>query len=95
MKDIKIIFTIIMVLTVSACQKVVFKFTDETAEPVLETRSHFFAGGVFQEKEVNVSELCKNKKLIRLEDYSSFLDGVFSGITSGLYFPRTVKVYCR
>ena len=76
--------------------KIQHKFQSEsTIEPKEKLNANFFFFGIFQEKTIKVYEVCKDKKLIMIEDYKSRLfDSMLTFITLGIYTPTTIKIYC-
>lgn len=65
------------------------------SSPDREKSQAFFISGIGQEKEMNASEICGGSdKVHKVQSKLTFLDGLLSSITWGIYTPRTAKVYC-
>ncbi len=72
------------------------KNTSDNAEPQYDKMQTFFVSGIGQEKEVNASEICGGAhKVAKVETKLSLLNGVLGSVTSGIYTPRQMKVYCK
>jgi hypothetical protein len=55
--------------------------------------SHSFVNGLVPPAEMNVKEQCP-RGVAKVETKQSFVNGVVSGLTNGLYTPISVKVTC-
>jgi hypothetical protein len=66
-----------------------------SAAPVVVEKpfSHSFVDGLVPPAEVNVKDQCK-QGVRKVETSQSFVNGLVSGITNGLYTPMSVKVTC-
>jgi len=61
-----------------------------------ERMQNFFVAGVGQENELDAAKICHGtENIIKVESKLSFLDGFLGVLTSGIYTPRTAKVYCK
>ena len=56
--------------------------------------THFFIFGLVGEARVDVREFCNGGEAATVETGMSFLNGLGSGLTFGLWAPRTVTVTC-
>lgn len=63
--------------------------------PTYQGTSHFVFWGIGQTKEINPREVCGARGFASVETSYSFLDGLLTGITYGIYSPRTYAVYCK
>lgn len=64
-------------------------------QPTVEVSQPFFINGIGQQQELNAAEVCGGPNLVAsIETEQSFLDGLFSALTGGIYTPRTARVYC-
>lgn len=82
---------------VTSCATQHFNLVGEKTRtvPSYEGKHHFIFWGLGQEKMVNPSEACKkNQKIEAVDTHLTFLDGLLSGITWGIYYPRSYAVYC-
>lgn len=63
--------------------------------PTFEGKHHFIFWGLGQEKIVAPDEACKkNQKIEAVDTHLTFWDGFLSGISWGIYYPRSYAVYC-
>lgn len=93
-----IILFIILILSLNSCSfsKIQYNFENQSSdEPTEKLSANFFVYGLFQEKTIKVHEICKDKTLIRIENYYSFVDIILQSITSAVYTPLTIKLYCN
>jgi hypothetical protein len=54
----------------------------------------FFFWGLAGEKHIDVREICDKRQVEQLQTQRSFVDGVLTVITLGIYSPRTARVWC-
>lgn len=56
---------------------------------------HFFVSGVAQGKAINPAEICGNiTNVAKVESQTTFINGLLSLITFGIYSPREARIYC-
>jgi hypothetical protein len=94
----KSLILLTLILLSSCSHQMVYLEGDLTAEPTMERTDHFFLGGVGQEKVVNATKVCKEngkRSLTRVESRQTFGNAILSVLSFGIYFPRTIRVYCR
>jgi hypothetical protein len=61
-----------------------------------DTMQAFFVNGIGQEQEINAAQICGGAdKIAKVQVQQTFLDGLLTGITFGLYTPRDARVFCR
>jgi hypothetical protein len=89
----------ILLLTVfaSGCSTQRFVISGKNNRPTTktETTQHFVVYGINQTKEMSAAEICGGAdKVVRVETHTSFLNGLLSGLTWGIYAPRQATVYC-
>jgi hypothetical protein len=61
-----------------------------------DTMQTFFLNGIGQEQEINAAQVCGGAdKIAKVQVQQTFLDGLLTGITFGLYSPRDARVFCR
>ena len=83
-------------LLATGCTYQKFNLDDSrTATPTYEGTNHFFFWGLGATKEVNPKEVCGAKGVSAVETSYGFIDGLATGITYGIYSPRTYAVYCK
>lgn len=64
------------------------------AEPSYESSKPFFLGGLVGEAHVDVDQICGSNVPKQLQAQHTFVDSLLTGLTLGIYAPRTVKVWC-
>lgn len=58
--------------------------------------SHFFFWGIGQESNLNAGEMCKEDGGVAfVETKLTFAQGLISGLSYGIYSPRTNNIYCN
>lgn len=91
-------FSLMVIMTLGLCSCAVQKFelaNDQTTSiPSYEGTSHFVFWGLGQVKELYPAEVCGTSTVTSVETKYSFLNGLLSGITYGIYSPRDYAVYC-
>ena len=56
----------------------------------------FFINGLGQEQVTNADRICGGgDKVVKIQAKQTFVDGLLSYLTGGIFTPRTVKVYCK
>ncbi|MDB5105750.1 MAG: Bor family protein [Fibrobacteres bacterium] len=63
--------------------------------PTYEESKSYFWWGLSGEHEINVVEVCKGKEVEQIQSQYTFLDGVKTFFTLGIYAPKTAKVWCK
>ncbi len=97
----KKLYLILMIICLSSCSTYTHKPSQqEQTKPkysvYIETNHSFFWG--LQEKEFsNTKRKCEdnNKKIVKIESKSSFLNYVIRLYTLGIYWPRTLEIECK
>lgn len=97
-KIIVTIFAACMVLMMQSCYQSTVVVGDMTAdEPSLCVHTirnaHFLDGLINPENDFQVQEYVKGREAYKVKHYRSFLDGLLSSVTCGVYTPSTVKIY--
>lgn len=92
----KLVNIFIMVLLVSGCARQQFSINKGMiTEPGQTVTHHFFVSGIGQSKAIDASEVCGgSEKIVRTEVQQTFVNGLLSFITFGIYTPREARVYC-
>lgn len=92
----KIFTCMITALLLSACSTQRFNLDGNHATiPTYEGTSHFIFWGLGQEKEYNPSEICGANDVSAIDTHVSFVDGLLSAITWGIYAPESYAIYCK
>ena len=66
-----------------------------STEPTYEQRKSFFFAGLVGEQRVDVVEVCNGRPVEQMQSQQTFVDGLLTGLTLGIYAPHTVKVWCQ
>lgn len=84
------------VFMLSACSVVSFDLSDSKPSviPHASGRNDFFLGGIGQEQILPTTEICR-KGVSTVKVKYTFMDGVLSVITAGIYTPNTYEIYCN
>jgi hypothetical protein len=94
---LKKITAIICLITMASCAKVTIQ-PQNTFSPVsnanYEESIDFYLWGLIGEKRIEISKICKNGAL-QMQSQQTFIDGLSSAITLGIYAPHTAKVWCK
>lgn len=85
-------------LLASACSTVTVNprgAQKRSSSPTYSERHHYGFWGLTGEKWIDVKDVCDGAKPVQMQAQTSFLDGLFGGITIGLYAPRHARVWCE
>ena len=92
-------FVLFSLLFVVSCQTVTINPQGGTVKysslPDYKKSHHFFLFGLIGERNVNTAQICKGRRVKQMQTQQTFLNGLLSGLTLGIYTPRTSKVWCR
>ncbi len=92
----KKVFVLLVVLFLSACSYQRFNFTGKQPKTFpYETKSNFFVGGIGQTDYIDLKDICGSYDVEAIETSYSFTDGLLNLLTSGIWAPRTYKVWCK
>ena len=96
MKQKIMIFTLLCAIFLANCAtQRIHTTSDQSAKiPSFEGTSHFFLYGIGQTKEYSAKQICHNRVVATVETYYSFVNGLLSGLTSGIYTPMSYTIYC-
>ena len=89
----KLAATLAVLLLSSACQSMRFEVADGPVGKVVHDRKAFFLGGLAPTRNVDVSKFCP-AGAVAVSEETTFLDGLFSGLTLGIYSPRSSTYHC-
>ena len=81
----------------TACSTQVYELNPTNAtEPNYEKSQHFFVGGLGQQQELDATSVCHGaNNVAKVETKQTFVNGLLSAISYGIYSPREIKVYCK
>ena len=88
--------SVVLILVTAAC----YEHTVEVgagaphAPVVYDHWEHFWLGGLIGHTKVAVEEMCPSGDAT-IEAKQTFLNGLVTGLTGGIYSPTTLKVRCR
>jgi hypothetical protein len=93
----KTLAVVATVLTLAGCCTQNFPLNQERMPtvPTYEGTNHFIFWGLGQEKTVNPKDVCGKKKITAVNTHYSFVQGLLTAITYGIYSPRGYSVYCE
>ncbi|GAA3939872.1 Bor family protein [Litoribacillus peritrichatus] len=69
-----------------------FKYS---SEPTYQDSRHFFFWGLVGQTRVDVKQICQQKRVVQMQSQATFVDGLLTLITLGIYAPHSVKVWCE
>lgn len=84
-----------LAITASACSTVTIQPKAKStiiSDPHYQESKSFYLFGTIGERRVNVAEVCGNKEPLQMQSQQTFLNGVATLFTLGIYSPHTVKV---
>ncbi|PSW32333.1 lipoprotein bor [Photobacterium phosphoreum] len=93
-----ILATVIAATVMSGCARQTFIMSPvsptKTAE--LNRSQPFFVSGIGQRKTVDAAKLCGGAdKVAKVEVQETFVNGLLSVVTFGIYTPRQARVFCK
>jgi len=93
---VKKVFLALLITIVSGCSTQTFYINNERGVvPDKEVRQTFFISGIGQQQDMDPAKICGGvDKIAKVESELTFIDGLLSGLTFGIYTPRTARVYC-
>ena len=96
MKNFKIYLLVFLVCLGCSRQRILSSGNFGKNEPNYEHSQDFWIYGIGQTQDLNAVEICKGKGGVeKTETIQTFVNGLLGFITFGIYYPRTVRVYCR
>ncbi len=95
----KFIFPWLVVAVLSGCANTRFNVNGEIGVdevPRYEDRQTYFISGLGQKQTVDAVKICGSPDKVKaVAKEHTFLDGVLSAFTFGIYTPETARVYCK
>jgi len=89
----------VLALHLSACASVSITESQLTevrsSIPTYEESFNFYLWGLIGEHHINVQEICRDKRAIRMQSRFTSSDVLYGVLTAGLYLPRTALVWCE
>ncbi len=95
MKKLALVCACALALSGCCSQKFTIQGTTVPTVPTYQGTSHFIFWGLGQSLTVDPKEICGGKGVKSVETHMTFLDGVASSLTWGIYSPRSYSVYCN
>ncbi len=93
----KVILPLAVVALMSGCAAQTFNINGANGEvPTVQKSQTFFISGLGQEKVIDAAKVCGGvDKVVKVEAQHTFVNGLASLFTLGIYTPRAAKVYCK
>ncbi|KZN48400.1 Bor family protein [Pseudoalteromonas luteoviolacea] len=93
----KVMGAIFAASLLSGCAAQTFNVNGSTStKPTVQETQTFFISGLGQEQVIDAAAVCNGaENVIKVEAQHTFLNGLASMISFGLYTPRDAKVYCK
>ena len=89
----KIVFLLLILLTFSSCYVHKNIIGDGAQKDIVETaKQHNFIYGLVSGKTPDTQEMARGEDNYEVKTVHSFVDGLISALTGGLYNPTTVEV---
>ena len=82
-------------LLITGCAQQTFTVQNKLAAvaPKETITHHFFVSGIGQKKTVDAAKICGAKDVVK-QKQQTFVNGLLSFITLGIYTPLEARVYC-
>lgn len=92
----KFIIALVVSVALSGCATQTFTLNGSGGDvPDQEMMQPFFIGGLGQVQEMDAAKICGGAdKVAKVETHLTFIDGLLGGLSTGLFTPRTARVYC-
>lgn len=93
----KLILMLYLVLFLQGCATQQFPINENKVPtiPTYEGITHFVFWGIGQTRQINPQEVCGKKEVAAVETNTSFVHGLISMFTYGIYSPRNYAIYCK
>lgn len=84
-----------LVAVLSACSTQTALINSGNGTLAKQEMQSFFVAGLGQTQSMNAAEVCGGvAKVVKVERTTSFLNGLLSFLSGGIYAPQDAKVYC-
>jgi len=91
-----LLIALALMFALSACATQTFKVSGSPrGMPKMEESQSFFVWGIGQEKVTRAKRVCGRRGVRAVQTKLTFVDGLLTVLTAGLYSPRTAKVCCK
>ena len=93
-----LVTAVLVTVLLSSCATQRFEVNSPVSpsgEATSDTSQAFFVGGIGQSATTDAAKIYGGAaNVASVETELSFIDGLLSGLTGGIYTPRTARVYC-
>ncbi|WP_408900992.1 Bor family protein [Photobacterium piscicola] len=93
-----ILATVIAAAVMTGCARQTFIMSPapQTKKAELNKSQPFFVSGIGQHKTVDAAKLCGGAdNVAKVEVQQTFVNGLLSVVTFGIYTPRQARVFCK
>ena len=92
----KMLLATALALLITGCAQQTFTVQNKPAAVApKETITHHFVSGIGQKKTVDAAKICGGaENVVKTETQQTFVNGLLSFITLGIYTPLEARVYC-
>ncbi len=95
MKRLFQLSAVLLAILMASCATQTVTLRDGATATTQEERQQFFINGLGQEQKRDAAALCGGAdRVATIQVYRSFMDGVLSAITLGIYSPAQAKISC-
>lgn len=92
------LFILGLVAWMSGCSTVTIQpegYRKLVSTPTFEESRPFYFWGLAGEQQVDVNKVCNDKSVKQMQSQQTFVDGLLTFVTLGIYAPHSVKVWCE
>lgn len=88
---------ITLVSLLAGCATQTYLVGDQQAntEAAYDEGQTFFVSGLAQTQKVDATQICNGKQVAKVQTQKTFLNGLLGSLSSGIYTPRQMRVYCK
>lgn len=91
----KLCVAALLALSLTGCAQQTFVMKQNQVGAAKTTSQPFFISGIGQRKSIDAAQVCGGQeKVSRVEVQQTFVNGLLSVVTFGIYTPREARVYC-
>ncbi|MBN4077500.1 Bor family protein [Sulfobacillus acidophilus] len=94
-KKLKLLVPILGILFLSGCYNHTIRYGRGGTIKKYDKNMNFFVFGLAGQPTIKLNRICKDPTNSTVKTQQTFLNSLLSGLTLGIYTPRTAKVYCR
>ena len=94
----KVVFVIVGLFLLSGClnQKIIVDGSERAKTiPNFQGTNHFILVGLGQTTTIDATEICGENGVNAVETKTTFINGLLTSITYGIYAPRDYAIYCK